>query len=220
MNRISVIADMPGRAEYSYAHPFATCSHAYVLPRIQSLLSRRGCGTRVLDLGCGNGSLLGAISNSEWELHGVDSSCSGIDIARQAHPGIGFGIGDITGRFGDLGCPVNYFDVVLSTEVIEHVYAPRKLVENAFEALRPGGQLILTTPYHGYLKNLALALTGKFDAHFTALWDGGHIKFWSHQTLTILLREARLTEIKFYGTGRCPFLWKSTVVSAWKSGTA
>jgi hypothetical protein len=37
----------------------------------------------------------------------------------------------------------------------------------------------VSTPYHGYHKNLGLALSGKMDAHFTALWEGGHIKFFS-----------------------------------------
>jgi 2-polyprenyl-3-methyl-5-hydroxy-6-metoxy-1,4-benzoquinol methylase len=187
-------------------------------PGSRIYFSQRGPGTRILDLGCGNGSLLGAIDRPEWELFGVDASRSGIDMARQAHPEMQFAVGDITGRFGELGCPADYFDIVVRTEVIEHVYAPRKLAENAFQALRPGGELILSTPYHGYLKNLALALTGKFDDHFTALCDGGHIKFWSQQTLTILLRGARFTELKFYGSGRCPLVWKSTVVSAKKCG--
>ena len=219
MNTISAIPNTPTTAEYSYADPFATYSHAYILPRIRALLSQRGPGTRILDLGCGNGSLLGAISRPEWKLYGVDASGSGIDMARQAHPQIRFAIGDVTSGFDDLDCPGGYFDLVLATEVIKHVYAPRKLVDNAFQALRQGGEIILTTPYHGYLKNLALALTDRFDAHFTALWDGGHIKFWSRQTLTILLREARFSKLKFYGTGRCPLLWKSTVVSAKKPAT-
>ena len=45
-------------------------------------------------------------------------------------------------------------------------------------------------PHHGNLKNCAFALSGKLDAHFSALWDGGHIKFWSRRTLTALLQEA------------------------------
>jgi 2-polyprenyl-6-hydroxyphenyl methylase/3-demethylubiquinone-9 3-methyltransferase len=31
----------------------------------------------------------------------------------------------------------------------------------------------LSTPDHGYLKNLALALSGKIDSHLSALWDDG-----------------------------------------------
>jgi hypothetical protein len=44
--------------------------------------------------------------------------------------------------------------------------------------LRTRGHLVLTTPYHGYLKNLLIAALGKSDSHFDPLLDGGHIKFW------------------------------------------
>ena len=68
----------------------------------------------------------------------------------------------------------------------------------------------------GYLKNCALAISGKLDAHFTALWDGGHIKFWSRRTLTALLQEAGFQVVSFRGAGRCPWLWKSMLIAARK----
>ena len=74
---------------------------------------------------------------------------------------------------------------------------------------------IISTPYHGYLKNLVLALSGRLDAHFTALWDGGHIKFWSKRTLRILLEEVGFEKIAF-GVGRIPLLAKSMIVTAEK----
>jgi 2-polyprenyl-3-methyl-5-hydroxy-6-metoxy-1,4-benzoquinol methylase len=82
------------------------------------------------------------------------------------------------------------WDVVLAIDVIEHLYAPREIVKRVHALLRPGGTLILSTPYHEYLKNLMLAAARALDKHFTALWDGGHIKFWSYGTLTTLLQEA------------------------------
>ena len=104
------------------------------------------------------------------------------------------------------------FDAVLSTEVVEHVYSPRQWAAAAYASLKPGGVLICSTPYHGYLKNCALALSGKLDAHFTALWDGGHIKFWSRRTLTALLQEAGFQVVSFRGAGRWPWLWKSMLL--------
>jgi len=104
----------------------------------------------------------------------------------------------------------------VSTEVVEHCYAPRLWASAAFTALRPDGLLIGSTPYHGYLKNLALATTGKLDAHFTALWDGGHIKFWSRRTLSSLLVEAGFEIVAFRGAGRWPWLWKSMLIAARK----
>lgn len=82
--------------------------------------------------------------------------------------------------------------------------------------LRPGGLFIITTPYHGYFKNLVMAVTGKMDNHFTVLWDGGHIKFWSYKTLSTLLQENGFRVDHFYGAGRFPWLWKSMVLAAVK----
>ena len=100
--------------------------------------------------------------------------------------------------------------------VIEHLYSPRDLSQCAFKLLKPGGMLIVTTPYNGYLKNLAIAGAGLMDRHWTALWDGGHIKFWSWKTMRCLLAETGFIAPEFHGAGRLPFLWKSMVVCARK----
>ena len=80
--------------------------------------------------------------------------------------------------------------------------------------LEDGGTAIISTPFHGYWKNLVLALTGKMDHHFTALWDHGHIKFWSMKTLTRLLREAGFRSVRYERVGRVPALAKSMIAIA------
>ena len=103
---------------------------------------------------------------------------------------------------------------MIAAEVIEHLFFPKQLVINAKKYLKPNGSLILTTPYHGYIKNIILALSGKMDQHFTALWDGGHIKFFSVATMTNLLQLEGYTDIKFQFAGRLPYLWKSMLCCA------
>jgi len=105
------------------------------------------------------------------------------------------------------------FDIVVSTEVVEHLYSPREYARGCFQALKPGGRFICTTPYHGYGKNLALSLLGKWDAHANPLWDGGHIKLWSRNTLTNLLTETGFRNIQFRGAGRIPYLWMTMIMS-------
>jgi hypothetical protein len=61
-----------------------------------------------------------------------------------------------------------------------------------------------------------MALTGKMDNHFTALWDYGHIKFWSIKTLQQLLEEAGFMNIRFRRVGRIPALAKSMIAVAMK----
>jgi 2-polyprenyl-6-hydroxyphenyl methylase/3-demethylubiquinone-9 3-methyltransferase len=80
--------------------------------------------------------------------------------------------------------------------------------------LEPGGVAIISTPYHGYLKNLAIALMGEMDRHYTALWDHGHIKFWSTRTLGQLLTEVGFKKIEFIRVGRIPALAKSMIAIA------
>jgi 2-polyprenyl-3-methyl-5-hydroxy-6-metoxy-1,4-benzoquinol methylase len=198
--------------EYRGANP--DLSHAYLYPCVTRMLADVPAGASVLDLGCGNGSFLSLFQDRGWKLYGTDFSPTGIEIARQNYPGIEFFLADSTAPTGDLFERVGQVDAILSTEVIEHLYDPRGFLRNAFALLKPGGVLVLSTPYHGYLKNLLLALTGKMDRHFTVLWDHGHIKFWSRHTLTAALAEAGFTDIRFVGSGRVPYLWKSMVLRA------
>jgi len=101
--------------------------------------------------------------------------------------------------------------------VVEHIYAPRDYARTLFNLTEEGGVAIVSTPYHGYLKNVALSLSGKMDTHFTALWDHGHIKFWSIKTLTTLLQQAGFNNISFYRVGRIPPLAKTMIACAYKS---
>ena len=167
----------------------------------------------VLDLGCGNGSVAHELARCGWDVTGVDPSVEGIQRARAAHPGLklanGSAYDDLVGQYGQ-------FPVVLSLEVVEHVYAPRHYARTVFELLTARGTAIISTPYHGYWKNLALAVTGRMDKHFTALWDHGHIKFWSMKTLSMLLEEAGFVDIHFKRVGRVPMLAKSMIAIARK----
>ena len=86
-------------------------------------------------------------------------------------------------------------------------------IAGRYAALRPGGRFDCSTPYHGYLKNLVIALAGKWDVHANPLWDGGHIKLWSRNTLSQLLRETGFQNLHFRGAGRAPYLWMSMVMS-------
>jgi 2-polyprenyl-3-methyl-5-hydroxy-6-metoxy-1,4-benzoquinol methylase len=201
--------------EYNYKNSRATHAHSFLtyplLSMLPSVLDNTGQKLRVLDLGCGNGSLSNVIAQQGYEVVGVEESGQGIAVARSSFPNCEF----IQGSIYDLPYKQlkNSFDVVISVEVIEHLFYPKELVKSARNCLKPGGRLILTTPYHGYLKNIILALSGKMDKHFTALWDGGHIKFFSVKTLTTLLETEGYTDINFQFAGRKPFLWKSMLCS-------
>ena len=183
-------------------------SSGYINPAVLKLLKENGA-TSVLDAGCGNGELCGLLAKSGFDVTGIDADRRGIEIAKNRYPGAKFSIGSFESDPVVVGV-----DAVVSTEVVEHLYSPHLLARHAFAALKPGGVFIISTPYHSYLKNLALAVTNKWDAHHTALWHGGHIKFWSYRTLNQLLGQAGFKPASLVGVGRLPFLWKSMILVA------
>ena len=201
---------------YRYDGSSQSCAHSYLLPKVRSELAaffELKSDRRVFDLGCGNGSVAAMFADEGYDVCGVDPSTEGIAQARIAFPHLRLEIGsaydDLVARFGR-------FPAVISLEVVEHVYAPRDYARTLFDLVEPGGIALVSTPYHGYWKNLALAVTGRLDGHFTALWDHGHIKFWSMRTLSILLHEAGFEDIRFSRLGRFPILAKSMIAIARK----
>lgn len=208
---MDAIHDISG---YSYDHAGPSHSHGYLLPTVFRLLERLNLPAgerRLFELGCGNGSVAHELSRRGWDVIGVDPSAQGIALAGRQYPELKLRLGS---AYDDLAAQYGQFPVLLSLEVVEHVYFSRIYAATVFSLLQGGGTAILSTPYHGYWKNLALAFTGKFDRHFTALWDHGHIKFWSMDTLAELLTEAGFRDIDFERVGRIPPLAKSMIAIA------
>jgi 2-polyprenyl-3-methyl-5-hydroxy-6-metoxy-1,4-benzoquinol methylase len=191
-------------------------SCTYIAPRILDILNKLQV-KRVLDLGAGNGALCAEIAAHGYEAVGIECDEGGVQVAQKTYPNIPFY------RLGAQDDPAVLmesearFDMVVSTEVVEHLFSPHQLPIYAAGVLKDKGYLILTTPYHGYLKNLALSLLDGWDHHHDPLWHGGHIKFWSRKTLTTLLEKNGFRVIDFSGVGRIPWLWKSMVLVARKT---
>jgi 2-polyprenyl-3-methyl-5-hydroxy-6-metoxy-1,4-benzoquinol methylase len=199
---------------YGWTHPDETYAHEYLLPAITRAMPR-GTGLRILDIGCGNGYVAGHLASLGHHVVGIDVSPDGIDIARANHPKVIFHVCSLYDDSFDR-VVASAYDVTIATEVIEHLYWPRSLLRRAYGSLASGGRVIVTTPYHGYFKNLALSIVDGWDKHFHAEWDGGHIKFFSRASLGALMREAGFTGLQFHGAGRAPGLWKSMVATGQK----
>lgn len=200
--------------EYGYADAAHTQAHSYLLPALLDMLKECHASC-ILDVGCGNGSLSAELIRNGYDLYGIDASVEGITQANNRHAGRFF-VQDFENHAIPEVIAHQHFDTLISIEVIEHLYDPRGFLQFCKTFKRNGHplELIISTPYHGYMKNLMIALSGKFDAHFTALWDGGHIKFWSYNTLSKLLHEQGFRVQQFRGAGRLPGLWKSMMVRA------
>jgi len=206
--------------DYGWKKP-QTCAHDYLLPTIFNKTKKIELpnNLRILDSGCGGGHIMNNFFKMGFEnIWGFDIAESGINVARSNFPELGdrLAIHSVYDKNLPNSLAFKEYDLVLSIEVIEHLYSPETYIKNIREWLKTGGYVILTTPYHGYLKNLAIALTNKFDKHMTVQWEGGHIKFFSKTTLTQLFKECGFSVLEFKGCGRAPYLWKSMLMVAQK----
>jgi 2-polyprenyl-3-methyl-5-hydroxy-6-metoxy-1,4-benzoquinol methylase len=213
VNRSTDSARSIASQEFLWADSGRPRAHSYLTPPTVKLLRDQSART-VLDLGCGNGSFSAELDSRGFTVVGCDASESGIAFARQAHPTIDFFVHDISHPMpsGHAGP----YDAVVALEVVEHLMQPRQLVMGAYQALRPGGVLVMSTPYHGYWKNVALALANCFDDHWHPLRDFGHVKFFSRKTLLPLAQEAGFSIKDFIRVGRVPALACSMIVAAVK----
>lgn len=198
--------------EYGYTNSEPTWSHHYIFDKIIEALDKN-INKCILDIGCGNGSLANKLIELGFNVYGIDASEQGIKLAKEKYPDRFF-LQDINSKLLPQELEQINFDTIISTEVIEHLYSPQSFIEFCKRILQKNGRgsLILTTPYHGYLKNLTMALLNKMDSHFTVNWEGGHIKFFSKKTLTELLIKNGFKDIIFIGCGRLPYLWKSMLI--------
>lgn len=198
-------------AQYNWGTSSAPDSFTYIENKLLDCFPV-GKSLRIVDLGCGNGYFASLLAERGHDVVALDNSADGIRIASEACPKVTFHCvsvyDDLVGKVG------SGYDVVVASEVIEHLFDPRAFLENARTLLAPAGQLILTTPYHGYFKNCVMALSGKMDNHFTVNWDCGHIKFFSIKTLSAMVIEKGFKNTRFSFAGRLPYLWKSMILVA------
>ena len=150
-------------------------------------------GETLLDAGCGNGAFAIGAARRGYRTLGLTSeerSCSDA----QAYASI-CGVADARFEVADLrrldqrGNLNGKFDVVVCLEVIEHVLDDRKLVCDLGRCLKPGGRLLLTTPYYHYR-----AITRSDDGPFSGSEDGWHVRRgYTPAMLGELCSEATLT---------------------------
>ena len=100
-----------------------------------------------MDLGCGDGALLAALNNrgvlEGKSVHAVDNSHGRMDLVRKINPNFECIVADAA----DTTVADGSIDVMISTQVIEHVPSDRDMTQEMLRVLRPGGLLYISTVF-------------------------------------------------------------------------
>ncbi|MDH5266318.1 MAG: class I SAM-dependent methyltransferase [Candidatus Bathyarchaeota archaeon] len=127
-------------AQHSTAVARARPLNVERMQTISDMVSRVGNGLRVLDVGCGDG----AISEYLWKMGNHVTSVDLKNIATIAHRCRVLLV--VAGDAEQLAFASNSFDVVLASEVVEHLWNPHSFLDEAHRVLRANGHLIISTP--------------------------------------------------------------------------
>jgi SAM-dependent methyltransferase len=162
-------------------------------------------GDDVLDLGCGDGWMTKEIAALGAHPTGIEVARAAVERARRHQPGIVFELAPLD---GPLPVPDGAFDIVWSSEVIEHVADTARWLSEARRVLRPRGRLVLTTPNHSRVRLLA----GGIEPYSQPLGD--HLHLYTARSLRGLLDDFGFDEIAIAGAGGPPLARRMLTASA------
>ncbi len=151
----------------------------------------------VLEIGSGIGMLGNRINQLGIRYVGIEPDETHLNLCRERYPDLNI----LDGSCYELPEKYNLgeFDLVFSTDVIEHLYLPRKLLSFKLACVKKGGHILTCTPEFGsYWKNILYSLTNKWELVHSPWWDGGHIKFFSRNSLLMLLEEQGFVDFKWH----------------------
>lgn len=188
---------------------------AFMLAGLRAAASRAHASEplRVLDVGCGEGQLTAEAARAGFAVVGVDVAEEPLRRAREHHEDLDL---RLVGLEQDWPLADASFDAVWAGETIEHVADTAAWLSQVRRVLRSGGRLLLSTPAHGRLTMLALALwPRRMDEHFDPRAD--HLRFYTRRTLARLLADFGFEHIDVRAAGGLPGARRVLLASALRS---
>ena len=135
---------------------------AFIRDRVCRLMNRPPdaerpfAGLRVLDIGCGGGLLSEPVACWGAEVVGIDATARLVEVARNHAARAGVAVTYRHALAEDLAEANERFDVILNTEVVEHVAHAERFLASCCQMLNPGGVMIVAT-LNRTLKSLLFA---------------------------------------------------------------
>jgi 2-polyprenyl-3-methyl-5-hydroxy-6-metoxy-1,4-benzoquinol methylase len=158
------------------------------LKRCKQFLACPGSSLNLLDIGCGNGALLGRAKHLGFLCVGIEI-CSG--LARQVRSQLDCQVHEQF--FRDLRISDSRFEVVTMYDLLEHLGDPISDVKEVFRILKPGGVFFVLTPNDGALLRRISRMIYRlsfhsFDEPMRRLYYPDHLSYFTAQSLSDLLR--------------------------------
>lgn len=142
-------------------------------------------GNRLLDVGCGEGSLALHLKTRFNEVHGIDISAEAVRLAQQR----GVRASRVNLNVESIPYPDAHFDAVVALDVIEHVFDPVAFVKEIHRVLAAKGTVVISTPNIRKIQRIVSLVMGHFPrtSYDPVGFDGGHLHYFTSFDLRNLL---------------------------------
>jgi 2-polyprenyl-3-methyl-5-hydroxy-6-metoxy-1,4-benzoquinol methylase len=157
-------------------------------PDIQRLVAARG--QRILDVGCGEGALAGALRAAGAEhVAGIELSSEAADRARGRLDV--FVEGDV--RDAPLPFIEGEFDYLIFADVLEHLPDPERVLERLLPFLKPDGRVVVSVPNMRFYAVLLRLLVDRWAYTDSGVRDRTHLRIFTRRSLLRMLGERGLS---------------------------
>ncbi len=189
MNPVRTFYDRYHRQNDEYAGVISrtNCTYWYILEYLHLAVPKLS-NLRVLDVGCGVGTLPLYLAKHGALVRGIDISARAIRIAQKAAELSGL---DDAATFEEVELKrgAKKYDLVVCSEVIEHIPNDVAFMKQLASHLKPGGVLLLTTPSRDNVLH-QLSFYEEFDK------EVGHLRRYTEEEVIQLIEQVGLEVVK------------------------
>lgn len=187
----------PRRYDGHSAHPLEVAGMLHALMPANS---------RVLDVGCGTGSVtVIANSNRNNTVIAVEPDSERAAIAKSR--GVAVHVGYLDEAFIASNGP---FDVVMAADVLEHTASPADLLRLMRLAVKPNGVVLISVPNVAHWSVRLNLCLGRFEYEPVGIMDATHLRWFTAQTISSLVEESGLSVVNIQQTAGTdlPTYWR------------
>ena len=163
----------------------------YTGPRPDILKLIADSPERILDIGCGSGSL-GAAIKLNWKNSVVIGVDNDEQLLSEASTRLDKAIYSDLNNDHPLASLDNYqpFDVIIFADILEHLVHPERIISEARNLLKPAGYIITSIPnVRHYSTFITLGLKGTWPRRERGIHDKTHLRFFARKDIISLLEE-------------------------------
>ncbi|MDO8514978.1 MAG: class I SAM-dependent methyltransferase [bacterium] len=141
-------------------------------------------GKNILDAGCATGYVGENLKNKGNYVVGLDVSPEAIKRAKNK-----LDEAFVFDLESGLDFPLKRnFDLIIMSEVIEHLFLPKETIKFLKKRMKKNGQILISTPNFLHIANRKRFLFGDFNYDSTGVFDEGHIRFFTYKSMVMMMK--------------------------------